>query len=216
VRRGGTRKRGLSRLLEVGTPGSAPRNPERAYKAIAWVQPGTPIIEIAKTTRDEDDGAIPAGKNDRLVGMVSDRDTVCRGLAAGRDCVSLKVRDVLTTPIVYRRANEDVEDVSRVMEQNRIRRVPVIDEKTRVSAIVSVTCRPKWAANWRAKWSRASPGITPDGGGPGGRMQRAPANGGGTRLCASLQAVSFSSSVGSGSEIRVFSTDSAGACASER
>ena len=48
------------------------------HKGVDWVSPDTPVTELAKLMRDHDVGAIPIGENDRLVGMVTDRDIVCK------------------------------------------------------------------------------------------------------------------------------------------
>jgi predicted transcriptional regulator len=54
---------------------------EVMHKGVEWVGPDTRVIELAKLMRRHDIGAIPIGENDRLVGMVTDRDIVCKGLA---------------------------------------------------------------------------------------------------------------------------------------
>ena len=54
------------------------------HKGVDWVSPDTPITEIAKLMREHDIGCIPIGEDDQLVGMVTDRDIVCKGLGAGR------------------------------------------------------------------------------------------------------------------------------------
>ena len=54
---------------------------EAMHRGVDWVSPDTPVTELAKLMRDHDVGAIPIGENDRLVGMVTDRDIVCKGLA---------------------------------------------------------------------------------------------------------------------------------------
>ena len=48
------------------------------HNGVDWVSPDTPVTELAKLMRDHDVGAIPIGENDRLVGMVTDRDIVQR------------------------------------------------------------------------------------------------------------------------------------------
>lgn len=108
------------------------------HRGAEWMGPETPITEIARKMRDSDIGAVPIGENDRLVGMVTDRDIVCRGLADGKDCSTLKARDVMSKPIVYARCDEDVEDALRIMERNQIRRLPVIDENKRLAGILSL------------------------------------------------------------------------------
>ena len=105
---------------------------------VAWVEPQTPIVEIARKMRDEDIGAVPVGENDRLVGMVTDRDIVTRGLASVRNCMDLVAKDVMTKPIVYARTDEDVEDALYIMVKNQIRRLPVIDENKRMAGILSL------------------------------------------------------------------------------
>src|SRR5258707_2726805 len=108
------------------------------HRGVAWVEPQTPIAEIARKMRDEDIGAVPVGENDRLVGMVTDRDIVIRGLAGDKACGDLVAWDVMTKPIVYARADEDVEDALHIMEKNHIRRLPVIDENKRMAGMLSL------------------------------------------------------------------------------
>ena len=52
------------------------------HKGVDWVSPNTPVTELAKLMREHDIGCIPIGEDDRLVGMVTDRDIVCKGLAS--------------------------------------------------------------------------------------------------------------------------------------
>jgi CBS domain-containing protein len=70
------------------------------HKGIDWVSPDTPVTEIAKLMREHDIGAIPIGENDRLIGMVTDRDIVCKGLAEDSfDASRATARDVMTPGI---------------------------------------------------------------------------------------------------------------------
>ena len=108
------------------------------HTGVAWVGPETSVFEIAQKMRDEDIGAVPIGENDRLVGMVTDRDIVCRGLAGTKDCRQLIARDVMSKPIVYARIDEDIEDALHLMGKNRIRRLPVIDENERLAGMLSL------------------------------------------------------------------------------
>jgi CBS domain-containing protein len=108
------------------------------HQGVTWVEPDTNIKELARMMRDEDIGSIPVGENDRLVGMVTDRDIVCKGLADGKDVSSLTARDVMTGPIVYCRADEEVDDAVRIMEEHEIRRLPVINEDKRMVGMLSM------------------------------------------------------------------------------
>jgi CBS domain-containing protein len=108
------------------------------HKGVEWVAPDTPVGEIARRMRDKDIGAVPVGENDRLVGMVTDRDIACRAVAAGRDVSKTSARDVMTKGIVYCRDTEDLDDALRIMEQKKLRRLPVINEKKRMVGMLSL------------------------------------------------------------------------------
>ena len=108
------------------------------HKGVEWVEPGTTVKALAQRMREHDIGAIPIGENDRLVGMVTDRDIVVRGVSEEADCSSLTARDVMTKDVVYCRDLEEVEDAVRIMEQKEIRRLPVLDEKKRMVGMLSL------------------------------------------------------------------------------
>ena len=108
------------------------------HEGVTWVPPTTRIAELARAMRDEGIGSIPVGENDKLIGMVTDRDIAIKGLADGRDPATLTARDVMTGPILYCRTEEDIDDAARVMEQHQVRRLPVIDENKRMVGILSL------------------------------------------------------------------------------
>ncbi len=108
------------------------------HKGVQWVDPDTPIVELAKLMREHDIGAIPIGENDRLVGMVTDRDIVCRCIAADLDAKTQRARDVMTEGIVFCQERQELDDAARLMESRRVRRLPVIDGKKRMSGILSL------------------------------------------------------------------------------
>lgn len=108
------------------------------HKGVTWVEPTTSVLALARDMRDEDIGSIPIGENDRLVGMVTDRDIICKGVADGADLSTLTARDVMSGPILYCRADEDVDDAVRLMEANKVRRLPVIDENKRMIGMLSL------------------------------------------------------------------------------
>lgn len=108
------------------------------HKRATWVTPDTSIRAAAKLMRDEDIGAIPVGENDRLVGMITDRDIACRGLANGKDVAKLTVGRVMTKPIVYCWAKDKLEAAAKIMEKKGVRRLPVIDENKRMVGMLSL------------------------------------------------------------------------------
>jgi CBS domain-containing protein len=112
---------------------------EAMHKGVEWVSPDTPISELAKLMRDRDIGAIPIGENDRLIGMVTDRDIVCKGLAAdGADASRMTARDVMTPGIHCCREDDDIAKAVRHMEALHIRRLPVINKGKRMIGMLSL------------------------------------------------------------------------------
>ncbi len=108
------------------------------HKGAQWVSPDTPLTEVARKMKELDVGSIPVGENDRLVGMVTDRDIACRAVADGRDCDAVTAREVMTDGIIFCRDMEDLDDAMRIMEQKQIRRLPVINEQKRLVGMLSL------------------------------------------------------------------------------
>ena len=109
------------------------------HKGVDWVSPDTPVTELAKLMRDHDVGAIPIGENDRLIGMVTDRDIVCKGLAQDNfNASSTTARDVMTAEIHCCRDDDDLAKAVRHMDELRVRRLPVINKSKRMIGILSL------------------------------------------------------------------------------
>jgi predicted transcriptional regulator len=108
------------------------------HPGVTWAGPETNVRELVRKMRDEDIGSIPIGENDRLIGMVTDRDIAIRGLGDGRDIETLTARDVMTGPIIYCRADEEVGDAVRIMEEHQVRRLPVIDAAKRMVGMLAL------------------------------------------------------------------------------
>jgi CBS domain-containing protein len=109
------------------------------HKGVDWVSPDTPVTEIAKLMGEHDIGAIPIGANDQLIGMVTDRDIVCKGLATDSfDARRATARDVMTAGIHCCREDDDLAKAVRHMEALKIRRLPVINKSKRMVGILSL------------------------------------------------------------------------------
>ena len=98
--------------------------------------PNDSVQEVARTMRDHDCGAIPITDKGRLVGIVTDRDLTVRALASGLDGES-KVADVITREPASVDVDADVSEIERVMSDQQVRRVPIVDADKRVVGIVS-------------------------------------------------------------------------------
>ena len=108
------------------------------HKGVQWVGPNTSAAELAKLMREHDIGAVPIGENDRLIGMITDRDLVCRCLATGLDPKTTTARDVMTKGIVFCLDRQELDDAARVMETKKVRRLPVINAKKRMIGMLSL------------------------------------------------------------------------------
>jgi len=111
---------------------------EMMHKGVEWVSPDTPVATLAKKMLQHDVGALPVGENDRLIGMVTDRDIAMRGIAKGKDISKLTAKDVMTKNVIWCRDSENVDDAAHIMEQKRIRRLPVIDDHKRMVGMLSL------------------------------------------------------------------------------
>jgi len=111
---------------------------EVMHPGASWIDPGLPLVEVATQMDREDIGALPVGENDRLIGIVTDRDIVVRGLSDHSDPLQLTARDVMSQPIIFCTANEDLDDAVRIMERKQVRRLPVIDENRRMVGMLSL------------------------------------------------------------------------------
>jgi len=108
------------------------------HAGATWIDPSAPLTDLAARMQKEDIGAIPIGENDRLIGMVTDRDIVVRGMVGEGDPLQLTARDVMSEPIIYCHDNEELDDAVRIMERAQIRRLPVIDEHRRMVGMLSL------------------------------------------------------------------------------
>jgi len=112
---------------------------EAMHKGVNWVDPGTSIADLARLMRHHDIGAIPIGEGDQLIGMVTDRDIVCKGLAQpGFDAKRATARDVMTPGIHCCREDDDLTKAIHHMEELQVRRLPVINQKRRMVGILSL------------------------------------------------------------------------------
>ena len=112
---------------------------EAMHKGVEWVGPDTPLSEVAKLMCTDNIGAIPIGENDRLIGMVTDRDIVCKGLAQDSfDLCRTTARDVMTRGIHCCREDDDLVKAVRHMEMLEVRRLPVINKNKRMIGMLAL------------------------------------------------------------------------------
>jgi CBS domain-containing protein len=105
---------------------------------VSYVRPDTPILEIARKMREADIGSTPVVENDRLVGMVTDRDIVVRVVAEGTPTQTATARDAMSPGILYCFDDESVDEVLEKMGDQQIRRLPVLNRDKRLVGVVSL------------------------------------------------------------------------------
>jgi len=106
---------------------------------VECVGPDDSVQAAASRMRDLDVGSVPVcGPDDRLAGMVTDRDIAVRCTAAGNDPKACTVRDVMTPGVVYCFDDQPVEEAERVMKERQIRRLLVLNRDKRLVGIVSL------------------------------------------------------------------------------
>ena len=107
-------------------------------KDVRIVSADDTLQKAAKLMADTDTGALPVCENDRLVGMLTDRDITVRAVAQGKAPGHCKVRDVMSSEIKYIFEDDSVRDAARTMSDLQVRRLPVLDRDKRLVGIVSL------------------------------------------------------------------------------
>jgi CBS domain-containing protein len=99
--------------------------------------PGQTIREVAKTMGEIDAGSMPVGENDRLIGMITDRDIAIRAVGQGKG-PDTPVREVMSEHVHYCYDDEELEHVAQNMGDIRVRRLPVVNREKRLVGIISL------------------------------------------------------------------------------
>lgn len=107
-------------------------------RKVELTDPGATLQEAAKTMEEDDVGFLPVGENDRVIGMITDRDIVVRAVAAGLDPRTARVREVMTYRVLYCFEDEDVEAAAESMGRELVRRLPIVNRRKRLVGVVSL------------------------------------------------------------------------------
>jgi len=90
--------------------------------------PSLSLADAAKLMKQEDVGSVPVVDGERLIGMLTDRDIVVRGIADGSDPHAVTAGDIASRDIVTIRPDDDLDEALRLMAQHQVRRLPVVDD----------------------------------------------------------------------------------------
>src|SRR5437870_1798152 len=96
------------------------------------IPPDANLLDVARRMKALDVGSLPVCDNDRLAGMVTDRDIVLRVIAEGRDPKTVRVRDAMTPEVVYCFEDQDISEAARLMKDKQIRRLVVLNRDKRL------------------------------------------------------------------------------------
>jgi CBS domain-containing protein len=108
------------------------------HKGAEHVAPNAKLQTIAKKMRDHDIGAMLVCEDGKTVGMVTDRDIAIRAFTNGKDLAAIEAHHVMSRNVVFCRDNGEAEDALRIMEKNKVRRLPVLGEDGKLVGMVSL------------------------------------------------------------------------------
>lgn len=104
-------------------------------KDVACVCSSDSIETAARIMKEHDVGSLPVCDHNKLIGIVTDRDITLRCVAAGNDCCTQKVCDVMTSDLSVGSPEMNVKDVARIMSDKKIRRLPIVEENSLVGIV---------------------------------------------------------------------------------
>jgi CBS domain-containing protein len=105
---------------------------------VCIADPNMTIRDAAKCMRAENVGALPVGENDRLIGMVTDRDIAVRAVAEARSPGNTTVREVMSEGICYCFSDDDAEAAAQIMATHQVRRLPVLNRDKRLVGVIAL------------------------------------------------------------------------------
>jgi len=104
---------------------------------VKLASPDQSIRDAARIMAELDAGILPVGENDRLVGMITDRDIAIRAVAQGKPPTT-KIRDVMSAEVRYCFDDDDLDEVAENMAEIKVRRLPVLNRQKRMVGIISL------------------------------------------------------------------------------
>ena len=106
---------------------------------VELVNPNRTIRDAALKMRAGDIGALPVGDNDRLIGMITDRDIVTRCVADDHKPSQCRVSDVMSKHVCYCFEDDDLDAAAHIMADHQVRRLPVLNRNKRLVGMISLS-----------------------------------------------------------------------------
>ena len=111
---------------------------EAMTRDVKIANPNQSLHDVARIMADDDVGSLPVGENDRLVGMITDRDIAVRAVAEGKSPDRTTVGEVMSREVKYCFDDEDIAEVARNMGDIQLHRLPVVDHDKRLVGIIAL------------------------------------------------------------------------------
>lgn len=102
------------------------------------VSQGDGMQEVARIMKEQDTGVVPVVDGKKVIGLITDRDIVIRGLAEGKDLANCRVNELMTKSVRSVRDDSPVDEALTLMSSAEIRRVPVVNQKDELVGILSI------------------------------------------------------------------------------
>lgn len=102
------------------------------------IHPDAPLQEAAALMKALDVGSLPVSDGNQMQGMLTDRDITIRATAEGRDPRQTRVREIMSSDVVYCFEDQPVEEGARLMEERQIRRLPIVNRGRQLVGIVAL------------------------------------------------------------------------------
>jgi len=105
---------------------------------VECISPDAGMTEIANTMKTLDVGFLAICENDRLIGTITDRDIVIRGIASGKNLDTLKARGIMSDDIFWCYEDDEIKDVAGKMREKNVRRMVLLTRDKRLAGVVSI------------------------------------------------------------------------------
>lgn len=122
------------------------------------------VERAAQLMREHNIGSIPVCSEDKVIGIVTDRDIAIRSAADGENSKKQTIREIMSSNPVLGKQDMDIEDASRIMSERQIRRLPIIEDKNLVGMVSlgDIAVQPKLQQNAEQALSNISETSTPE------------------------------------------------------
>ncbi|MDF2881355.1 MAG: protein YhcV [Clostridiaceae bacterium] len=104
-------------------------------KTVASLNAEDTVKRAAELMKEHDIGSIPVCRDEKVVGIITDRDIAVRTVADGKNSLEQKVKDVMSSNPVVGRPEMDIHDAARIMSERQIRRLPIVENNNLVGIV---------------------------------------------------------------------------------